>query len=139
MSYLILKTIHVLVVLTWVASLIANAWLLVHTRSAATPRTPELQQLLADWKRWDRRMGSLAMLLVWGLGLALAGQGHWWSSIWLRAKLLVVFVMSALHGVYAGEMRRTTEDPAHRPRALPPAVWLLMLAAIVALVILKPA
>ena len=57
--------------------------------------------------RWDRRVTNPALGLVWLLGLTLAWQGGWFSAHWLWAKLVLVTVLSALHGNQSATLRRT--------------------------------
>jgi putative membrane protein len=45
-----------------------------------------------------QRVVNPAMVITWGVGLWLAWDGAWFSSLWLQAKIVVVVVLSALHG-----------------------------------------
>jgi putative membrane protein len=42
-----------------------------------------------------------AMILTWLAGLYLAWAGHWFSAGWLNAKLVLVLVLSGVHGFFS--------------------------------------
>jgi protoporphyrinogen IX oxidase len=140
MIYLWLKALHIAAVLVWTGGLFAAAFV-VAIGSKGTPGEPGLTALIAAVRRWDRRVTAPAMLVVWGAGLTLAMLGAWFPAPWLIIKLGVVGLLSALHGILSGLLRR--QAPSDAP-PLPP--WLrdapLLIAggaiAIVVLVVVKP-
>jgi uncharacterized membrane protein len=90
---------------------------------------------------WDRKVTTPAMLLVWALGMTMAVQAGWFSSRWLMIKLVLVFGLSALHGVQSGTLRRMARSanrspPAHLRYAAP--AILVAIAAIAVLAVVKP-
>ncbi len=126
MVYLICKWLHVVAVVLWLSGMLAPLFL--WSRSS---RSPELRQLL---RSYDLKVTSPAMALVWVLGLAMAVQANWWVHGWFRVKLLLVVSLSALHGVYAGRLRR---DSLTQPDRLWIATLILLLG-VVGLVVVKP-
>jgi len=102
MAYEAIKGIHMLAVLVWVIDLLTVGALL-----ATGPRYSTIITL----RRWDRRVGTPAMILVWLLGITLAVQGGWFVAGWLHAKLLLVILLSAVHGMQTGTLRRLSTDP----------------------------
>ena len=82
-----------------------------------------------------------AMIATWGFGLALAMIGGWFSSPWFHVKLVLVLVLSGLHGWMSVLLRAFAEDRnthgARFYRVLNEAPTLLMIA-IVILVVVKP-
>jgi putative membrane protein len=52
-------------------------------------------------RRLLRAIINPAMVVTWVLGLWLAWQGAWLTAPWLHAKLALVVVMSAAHGLFA--------------------------------------
>jgi len=70
---------------------------------------------------------NAAILLVWALGLTLALQGHWFRSVWLPAKLVIVLALSAWHGVQSGVLRRLAGGASTRggrgSGAVPSPFW----------------
>lgn len=140
-AYLSLKTLHVVVVLVWVASLAANVWLMLLFRPEAVPRSASSQTVLQSWKKLDRRVGSPAMMLVWIVGLWMVSQAGWLAFGWMRIKLALVFLLSALHGVTAGQARRMASDATYTPG--PALGWVTgcgfaAVVGIVAMVVAKP-
>lgn len=97
-----LKAFHVAAALTFVGGVLAVSVLL-----AAAPMSASSAAAIAfGVRRWDQRVTTPAMLVVWGLGLTLATTGHWFADGWLQAKLLFVVVLSGLHGIQSGRLRQ---------------------------------
>jgi protoporphyrinogen IX oxidase len=140
MVYLWLKALHITAVLVWLGGLFAAAFV-VAIVSKGSPGEPGLTALVAAVRRWDRRVTAPAMLVVWGAGLTLAMLGAWFPGLWLIIKLGIVGLLSALHGILSGLLRR--QAPRDAPSPLP---WLdhapLLITggviAIVVLVVVKP-
>jgi len=82
-----------------------------------------------------------AMLATWGLGLWLAWAGSWWSSGWLHAKIVLVLVLSGLHGLLVRWVRDFGQDrnrySARFYRIINEVPTILMIA-IVVLAVVKP-
>ena len=102
MGYEAIKGLHMLAVLIWVVELLGVGAVLASAPAYSTVIT---------LRRWDRRIGTPAMLLVWALGLTLAVQGGWFVAGWLHAKLTLVLLLSAVHGLQTGTLRRMAADP----------------------------
>ena len=129
--YTWLKALHVGAAMTFVAGVLSAAVFL-----AAQPGGAETAGAL---HRWDRRVTTPAMLLVWALGLVLALEGGWFRSGWLSAKLVLVVALSGLHGVQSAKLRRLAGGGA--TAALSGLVAPLIVGAVVAvavLVVVKP-
>lgn len=86
---------------------------------------------------WDHRLTTPAMLLVWAFGLELALSGAWFESGWLRAKLVLVVVLSGIHGVQSGTLRRLAQGVGVEPSR---REWLLgaCVLGIPVLAVVKP-
>ncbi|BAM92204.1 putative membrane protein [Bradyrhizobium oligotrophicum S58] len=138
MIYEWLKALHVAAVLCWSGGMLAAAMTIaVHAAKVDAAGSNVMIEFVS---RWDRRVTTPAMLIVWGAGLALATQGQWFGSLWLTVKLGVVVALSALHGVLAGMLRRLARSEAPAPRwfsHLPPLI-VGSTAAIAVLVVVKP-
>jgi uncharacterized membrane protein len=107
MDYLWLKALHIVAVVTWVGGMLAVTVATAAVSGArAQHEIASRAAFLARVSLWDRRVTTLAMLLVWMLGLALALTGHWFPQTWLAAKLAMVLLLSALHGFLSGNLRR---------------------------------
>ncbi len=92
-------------------------------------------------RAWDWKVTTPAMLLAWALGTTMAVQAGWFSARWLMVKLVLVFGLSALHGVQSGTLRRMARSANRSPpvslRHSAPAI-LVAIAAIAALAVVKP-
>jgi putative membrane protein len=82
-----------------------------------------------------------AMIVTWLSGLYLAWVGHWFSAPWLHGKLLLVVVLSGVHGFFS---RRVKDFAADRNtinqrfyRFINEVPTILMIG-IVVLVVVKP-
>ncbi len=93
MTYLWLKALHVSAAVAFVGGMLAEAVCLAVLTSAGTASCVQAR-MAGVVRRWDRGMTTPAMLLVWALGLALAVDGGWFPSRWLRVKL--VFAVAGL-------------------------------------------
>jgi putative membrane protein len=128
-----MKALHVASVLVFVGGVVAAAvFLRSHGHDTTQPGSATYAM-----RRWDRMATTPAMLLVWAFGFELAISGHWFQSAWLQAKLVLVILLSGIHGVQSGRLRRLSRGRASNgPRAEP-----LMLACILGisiLVVVKP-
>lgn len=144
MAYDWLKALHVAAVLVWVGGLLTQSVVVAAaTRGGGAPAADGLR-LVAAVRSWDRRVTSPALVLVWALGMAAAVQGGWFRSGWLQAKLVLVVLLSGLHGAQAGVLRRLVAPPGTGAPPPPPALgWTpvaaaLSAAAIAVLAVAKP-
>lgn len=141
MTYLWLKALHLAAVITWAGGMLMLSVLLGYMTRQPLPHDTGQRPLLAAVYRWDRWVTNPALGLVWLLGLTLAWQGGWFSAHWLWAKLVLVTVLSALHGNQSATLRRLNADAA---RPVPPymrptaGLTVAAMSAIVLLVMLKP-
>lgn len=139
--YLWLKAAHVLAVLLFVGGtlplLLAGAAL----GTRAPGQTEAAGSLRAVVRWWDARVTLPAMVAAWGFGLWIAIAGGWFASAWLLPKLALVVVISGLHGVLAGRLRRFDAEalPASiRPPPVLAAATLASILSIVVLAVVKP-
>ncbi|NYE24600.1 CopD family protein [Pigmentiphaga litoralis] len=130
-SYVWLKAFHVASALVFVGGLVGTS---VFIRSVLF--TSEAASAMAETvRRWDRRVTLPAMLLAWGFGIALAFLGGWTGTLWLPAKAALVVVLSAVHGIQAGQLRRIVNRiPGRAGRTGPLIVCALIAIAILAVV-----
>ena len=137
--YVWIKALHVAAVMIWIGGMLASALQIAALRSA--PLTHAQLRSIDVGRVWDRRVTTPAMLFSWILGLALAMLGGWFPARWLMLKVVVIVLLSALHGVMAGSLRRIAaqhqaEAPAILRHGAPYIVAALTLVAI--LVVTKP-
>ncbi|PRY04551.1 CopD family protein [Paraburkholderia sp. BL25I1N1] len=141
MDYLWLKALHIVAVVTWIGGMLVVAV----TMSAASGRRAQQESatppaVLEAVRRWDQCVTSPAMILVWILGIALARTGNWFPQGWLLVKLVFVLLLSALHGVLSGRLRRLSRSQqSSPPPSLRYAAAILVAAfVIIILVVTKP-
>ena len=129
-DYSLLKILHMIA-----AALVVGGTLL----STAAIANPPPAERLAALRRWDKFVTGPALGALWILGITLAIQGGWFRSGWLPAKLVFALVLSALHGMSAGGMKRLARGEA-APAFLRfgPYLTLACVAAILVLVETKP-
>lgn len=97
-----LKALHVASAIIFVGGVLSvSVFLAAVARSEA-----ETSAVAMAIRRWDQAVTSPAMLLVWALGLAMALDAGWFTNLWLQAKLVFVVILSAVHGVQSGRLRR---------------------------------
>lgn len=141
MMYLWLKAAHVACVLLFVGGTFALLLALAALGTRQADETDPAGALRAAVRWWDARVTLPAMVATWGFGLWIATSGAWFASGWLQVKLLLVLLLSGLHGVLAGRLRRV--DPQGLPASAKPAPLLAALTlasvfGIVVLAIVKP-
>ena len=130
--YTWLKALHVAAAIIFTAGVLNSAVFL------AAPRPDHAGTALA-LHRWEQKVTTPAMLLVWALGLTLGLMGGWFHDGWLLAKLALVVALSAVHGVQSARLRRLAGGGG--ATALPRLVAPLVVGcaiAITLLVFVKP-
>lgn len=98
-----IKAAHVAAALLFAAGLLATTLFLCVTRDG----DPGRQQMAQALRRWDRAVTAPALLALWVFGFTLASLGHWLGQPWLNAKFVLVVLLSGLHGIQSGKLRRT--------------------------------
>ena len=130
MIYTLIKAAHLVSLFVWIGGMVAVAL------SLRYPVLPFLKQI----KAYDRFVTSPAMVAAWVLGILLAIQGAWFAQSWLAIKIPLVLILSGLHGVLAGKLRRSTSgatDPEASGQFLLP-LGLVVVTLIVLVVTFKP-
>jgi putative membrane protein len=135
-----IKAFHVMAVIAWMAGMLYLPRLMVYHAEA---QVGSIQS--ETFKLMERRLlkGIInpAMILTWILGLYLAWSAFGFKGGWLHGKILLVFLLSGIHGFMVGRVRAFAEDrndkSARFYRIINEAPAVLM-ALIVILVIVKP-
>lgn len=139
MTYRWLEALHVAAVFVWIGGLFTQS--IVLASLAQSGRDPSIGALIASMRRWDNRLTVPALLLVWALGIALAVLSGSFSKGWLSAKLVFVVVLSGLHGMQSGMLRRCSSNPDARIPGFvrwSPGLIGLSVLVIAILVVVKP-
>ena len=140
MLYEVLKALHIVAVIAWMAGLLYLPRLFVY-HADALPGSPQSETFKVMERRLVYAIMEPAQGAVWILGLLLAWRGDWWASGWFQAKIVLVVLLTGVHHVY-GRWRKDFEAvrnirPASYYRWWNEVPTVLMIA-IVFLVVLKP-
>jgi putative membrane protein len=104
-----LKAVHVIAIIAWMAGMLYLPRLFVYHCAASAG-----SELSETFKLMERRLLKViinpSMILSWILGVWLGVAGSWFSSGWLSLKLVLVLVLSALHGFYVRWVRDFARD-----------------------------
>ena len=140
MTYLWLKAGHVIFMVFWLAGLFMLPRQMIYLHPAA-PDTDETAL-------WGKRMGLLrkiiltpSLVVVWLLGLALAGSIGAFSQGWFHAKLLLVILLTGYHGYMVAQSKKMVAGKrplSEKQLRMLGEVPGILLALIVVLVIVKP-
>ena len=135
-----LKAFHIIAVIAWMAGMLYLPRLFVY-HCEADIGSIQSETFKVMERRLLRAIITPAMILTWVLGLWLAYQGGWFKAPWLHAKLLLVILMSGVHGMlsryvkdFAADRRRKTQKFFRIINEVPTVLMIL----IVILVVVKP-
>tara|TARA_R110002096_G_scaffold31957_10_gene93228 strand:- start:200 stop:643 length:444 start_codon:yes stop_codon:yes gene_type:complete len=139
-AYLWVKAFHIIFVIFWMAGMFMLPRYFAYHSECEVGSDEDV--------KWIEREGRLmriiinpAMTIAWVLGLSLVLNIGFGDGGWLHLKLLLVFLLSGLHGVFskwrkqfaAGERRKT--EKFYRKINELPAVFII---AVVVLVVVRP-
>ena len=138
--YLWLKALHIIAVIAWMAGMLYLPRLFVYHCDAALGSV-QSETFKVMERRLLRAIINPAMVASWVLGLWLAWSGNFLSAPWLHGKLVLVLVMSGVHGMLARWMKDFAADRNRHTqkffRILNEVPTVLMIG-IVILVVVKP-
>jgi protoporphyrinogen IX oxidase len=140
--YLWIKAFHVIAVIAWMAGMLYLPRLYVY-HCQVERGSAESERFKVMERRLLRGIVNPSMIAVWVLGLTLAftPASGGWGQAWLHAKLLLVLLLSATHGLFSKwrkdflNDRNTKSETFYRIWNEVPAVLMLF---IVILVVVKP-
>jgi len=134
------KAFHIIAVISWMAGMLYLPRLFVY-HCAAEPGSTQSETFKVMERRLLRAIINPAMIATWALGLWLAWDSGFFAAPWLHAKLLLVLILSALHGFFS----RCVRDFAHDRNTRSPRFYRIMnevpavlMIFIVILVVVKP-
>lgn len=141
MAYLLIKSLHLALVLFWVAGMVVQAFMLAAADKLPGPALPQELARLRLLRKWERLLTTPAMVGALASGVYLATSAGWFGSGWLSVKLALVLLLAAVHGMLAGRLRRLAEAAGDVTEAGRARLMLVVLAApvlIILLVVMKP-
>lgn len=135
-----IKAFHVISVIAWMAGMLYLPRLFVyHTDAPVGSDRSETFKVME--RRLLKAIINPAMIATWASGLYIAYLGGWFSAGWLHGKLLLVVLLSGVHGFFAGEQRRLAADIRKRSARfyrIVNEIPTLLMIGIVIFVVVKP-
>jgi protoporphyrinogen IX oxidase len=135
-----IKALHVIAVISWMAGMLYLPRLFVyHCETEIGSKQSETFKVME--RRLLKAIINPTMIVTWLAGLYLAWAGHFLSAGWLHAKLLLVILLSGVHGFFSRCVKDFANDRNLRSqkfyRVINEVPTLLMIF-IVILVLVKP-
>jgi protoporphyrinogen IX oxidase len=135
-----IKALHVIAIISWMVGMLYLPRLFVYHCEAETG-SKQSETFKVMERRLLKAIINPAMIASWLAGLYLAWAGHWFSAPWLHLKLLLVLLLSGIHGVFARYVKDFAADRNTRSqkfyRIINELPTILMIG-IVVLVVVKP-
>jgi putative membrane protein len=138
--YLWIKAAHIFAVIAWMAGMLYLPRLMVY-HCEAEPGSRQSE----TFKVMERRLLTVIMnpmiVATWALGVWLAWSSGAYAAGWLQAKLVLVLVMSALHGLLSRWVRDFAADRNRHSQKfyrIVNEIPSLLLIGIVILAVVKP-
>jgi len=134
------KVAHLISIISWMVGLLYLPRLMVY-HADAEPGSQVSETFKVMERRLLKAIMTPAMIASWGFGLWLMVLIQAWSQLWFHAKIVLVLILSALHGFQAKWVRTFAADQnQHRARFF--RIWnegpTLIMILIVILVVIKP-
>ena len=99
MLYEVLKALHIISVIAWMAGLLYLPRLFVY-HADAEKGSVQSETFKTMERRLLRGIMNPAMILTWTFGLLLSWQGEWWHAGWWHAKFALVCGLTVVHHLY---------------------------------------
>ena len=135
-----IKALHVIAVISWMAGMLYLPRLFVyHCEAEAGSKQSETFKVM-EW-RLLKVIINPAMIVTWLAGLYLAWAGHFFSAGWFHGKLLLVLLLSGVHGFFVRYVKDFAADRNtrnHKFYRFINEVPTILMIGIVILVIVKP-
>ena len=144
-TYGLIKAIHIIAVIAWMAGMLYLPRLFVY-HCATETGSVQSETFKVMERRLLRGIINPAMIATWVFGLWLAWHGPdshygWLASGWLQAKLVLVVILSGIHGLFARWVKAFGRDQNRRSQRfyrIINEVPTILMIGIVILVVLKP-
>jgi putative membrane protein len=135
-----IKALHVIAVIAWMAGMLYLPRLFVyHCEAEIGSKQSETFKIME--RRLFKAIINPAMVVTWLAGLYLAWAGNWLSAGWFHGKLLLVLILSTVHGLFSRWVKAFGNDKNQHDQKfyriineVPTAIMI----GVVILVIVKP-
>lgn len=140
-SYLWIKSIHLIFVVAWMAAMLYLPRLFVYLHQTEV-NSETWVTLNTMARRLTKGIMNPSLIIVWVLGLMMIWlMPSLLSGGWLHSKILLVLIMSGLHGFYVANLKKFGRGEKPRSekfwRIINEVPFVLMIIVII-LVIVKP-
>ena len=135
-----IKALHVISVVAWMAGMLYLPRLYVYHADVPVG-SARSEMLKVMERRLLRAIVNPAMIATWVFGLILLIQYEVYTQHWMHAKLVLVVILSAVHGFFARWRRDFAADRNRRPARfyrLANEVPTVILVLVVLLAVAKP-
>jgi protoporphyrinogen IX oxidase len=139
-AYPWIKALHVIAVISWMAGMLYLPRLFVY-HAEVEVRSSQSETFKVMERRLLKAIINPAMIVTWLAGLYLAWGGHWLTSGWFHGKLLLVLILSAVHGLFSRWVKEFAADRNTRSQKFYRVineVPTVLMVLIVILAIVKP-
>jgi putative membrane protein len=140
LGYNLVKTGHIVAVVAWMAGMLYLPRLFVY-HADTEPGSQQSETFKVMERRLLKAIINPAMGATWLFGLLLAWGGGFLSAPWLHAKLVLVLILSGLHGFLVRCLKAFATDRNRRSarffRILNEAPTIILIL-VVFLVVVKP-
>jgi putative membrane protein len=134
------KALHIIAVISWMAGMLYLPRLFVyHCDAEIGSKQSETFKVME--RRLLKAIINPAMIATWIFGLYLMWSAGWYTSGWFHAKLLLVLLMSGVHGFLTARVRDFALDRNTRSAKfykIMNEVPTILMILIVILVVVKP-
>jgi len=140
MLYEWLKAFHIIAVIAWMAGMLYLPRLFVY-HCEAPVGSPQSETFKVMERRLLKAIINPAMIATWGLGIWLAWISGFYISPWLHLKVLLVLILSGVHGLFVRWVRDFATDKNQHSQKfyrIINEVPTLLMIGIVILVVIKP-
>jgi protoporphyrinogen IX oxidase len=135
-----IKALHVIAVISWMAGMLYLPRLFVyHCEAQAGSKQSETFKVMEG--RLLKAIINPAMIVTWLAGIYLAWAGKWYLAPWLHAKVLLVLILSGVHGFFVRWVKAFAADRnphSQKFYRIINEVPTMLMIGIVVLVIVKP-
>jgi uncharacterized membrane protein len=134
-----LNALHIAAAIVWIGGMLVMAvvagW--CATQADNTARVA----LAGDVRRWSRKITTPAMLLLWVAGAVMVIAHGQMPHLWLIIKVVVVLLLSGLHGFLSATLRRIAAGEAVKGMGAirnATSLTIIAVAVIILLAVIRP-